>query len=135
MHEFSLLNGLTLGMGFDDPEPPYIAGLVMIVFAALSVWLTIRIVNRRERWAKWTLATVVALPILYVASFGPACWLVSRIESFDSELPEIYTPIGWLCWKSPFLKTVIHGYGRLGMSREQHVVCPVAEDMYQPIVP
>ena len=25
-------------------------------FAAFCVWLTVRIVNRRERWAKWTLA-------------------------------------------------------------------------------
>ena len=46
-----------------------------VAFAAFCVWLTVRIINRRERWAKWVLAAVVGLPVLYVASFGPACWL------------------------------------------------------------
>jgi hypothetical protein len=27
-----------------------------VAFAAIGIWLTVRIVNRRERWAKWTLA-------------------------------------------------------------------------------
>ncbi len=31
-----------------------------------------------ERWAKWTLATTIGLPVLYVASFGPACWVTSQ---------------------------------------------------------
>ncbi|MBI3863068.1 MAG: hypothetical protein HY290_14345 [Planctomycetia bacterium] len=42
-------------------------------FAALCVWLTVRIVNRKEKWAKWTLAGLIGVPVLYVASFGP--WL------------------------------------------------------------
>ena len=42
-------------------------------FAALCIWLTVRIVNRQERWAKWTLAVVVGLPVLHALSFGPAC--------------------------------------------------------------
>jgi hypothetical protein len=48
-------------------------------FAALCVWLTVRIVNRRERWAKWTLAAAVGLPLMYVASFGPASRLVTEM--------------------------------------------------------
>jgi hypothetical protein len=42
-----------------------------IAFAASCVWLTVRVVNRRERWAKWTLAAVAAVSVLYVGSFGP----------------------------------------------------------------
>ena len=49
-----------------------------VAFTAFCVWLTVRIVNRRERWAKWTLAGAVALPVLYVIGFGPACWLASE---------------------------------------------------------
>jgi hypothetical protein len=49
-----------------------------VFFAAFCVWLTVRIINRKERWAKWTLAAVVGLPVLYVLSFGPACWLNQR---------------------------------------------------------
>ena len=50
-----------------------------IAFAGFCVWLTVRIVNRRERWAKWTLATILpGLPLLYVLSFGPACWITRQ---------------------------------------------------------
>lgn len=49
-----------------------------IAFAAFCVWLAVRIFNRRERWAKWTLAATLASPVLYVASFGPACWSADR---------------------------------------------------------
>jgi hypothetical protein len=33
--------------------------------AAFAVWLTVRIVNRREKWANWTAGAVVAVMILY----------------------------------------------------------------------
>jgi len=70
----------------------------VIAFAALCVWLTVRIYNRRERWAKWTLTTVISLPVLYVASFGPACWLTSQMDSGGWMIPNpalrIYWPLG-----------------------------------------
>jgi hypothetical protein len=50
-----------------------------ITFAAFCVWLTVRIVNRRERWAKRTALAVVVL-LGYPLSFGPACWFCSRLE-------------------------------------------------------
>jgi len=49
-----------------------------VAATAFCVWLTVRIANRKERWAKWTLAGAVALPVLYVIGFGPACWLASE---------------------------------------------------------
>jgi hypothetical protein len=65
-------------------------------FAAIVVWLSVRIVNRHERWAKWTLVATIALPVLYVASFGPTCWLYSRVP-FDEDdwvTPDfIYAPV------------------------------------------
>ena len=51
---------------------------LVVAFAAFYVRLTVQIVNRRERWAKWTLAATLALPVFYVASFGPACWIMAR---------------------------------------------------------
>ena len=47
-----------------------------IAFAAFCVWLTVRIVNRRERWAKWMAAGVVVLG--YPLSFGPVAWLLAN---------------------------------------------------------
>jgi hypothetical protein len=35
-----------------------------VAFAAFCVWLAVRVYNRRERWAKWTLGTTLALPVL-----------------------------------------------------------------------
>jgi len=52
-----------------------IAAILGVAFAAFCIWLGVRIFNRRERWAKWTLAAVLGLPLLYILSFGPACWL------------------------------------------------------------
>lgn len=66
-----------------------------VAFTAFCVWLTVRIVNRRERWAKWTLAGVVGLPVLYVASFGPACWITSSINFGEPMIPIVYRPVIW----------------------------------------
>jgi hypothetical protein len=71
-----------------------------VAFAAFCVWLAVRIINRRERWAKWTLAVVVGMPVLYVASFGPACWLTSQVDVGGWLVPNpalrIYWPLGKL---------------------------------------
>ena len=73
-----------------------------VVFAAFCVWLGVRIVNRRERWAKWTLAATFGLPVVYVLSFGPACWWISR-SSKDEVLisPRFYSPIGSMAVRYP----------------------------------
>ena len=46
-----------------------------VAFAAFCVWLTVRIVNRRERWAKWTAVGLIVVIFLYPLSWGPALWL------------------------------------------------------------
>ena len=56
----------------------FVVSALLAAYAALAVWLAVRIINRRERWAKWALAAAGSLPMLYVVSFGPACWLDSR---------------------------------------------------------
>ncbi len=71
-----------------------------VSFAAFCVWLAVRIINRRERWAKWTLAALVGIPVLYVASFGPACWIYLRNSNDQRHetLAAIYRPMFRL-WK------------------------------------
>ena len=64
-----------------------------VAFAGFCVWLTVRIVNRRERWAKWRLVAVVGLPALYVASFGPACWVSSHTNSTARVVSIVYEPL------------------------------------------
>jgi len=63
------------------------------VFAAFCVWLTVRIVNRREKWAKWTAVGLLGLPLLYVLSFGPACW-IDRHPGLYIQAPHFFGPWG-----------------------------------------
>ncbi|HLJ10213.1 MAG TPA: hypothetical protein VKU82_03440 [Planctomycetaceae bacterium] len=72
-----------------------------VAFAASCVWLTVRIVNRRDRWAKWSLAATVGLPVLYVLGFGPACWASSRLQSSGKVVSAIYWPIIPMMWQGP----------------------------------
>jgi len=73
-----------------------------VACAAFCIWLAVRIVNRRERWAKWTaVGLLVGLPLMYVGSFGPACWIAAspRIAG-TTDAPRVwmrfYYPIGAL---------------------------------------
>jgi hypothetical protein len=77
-----------------------------VAFAATCIWLAVRIINRRERWAKWTaVGLVIGVPLLYVASFGPACWIDSRIKrnSFEYEFDflQFYRPVEHVWLRGP----------------------------------
>jgi hypothetical protein len=86
-----------------------------VAFAAVCVWLTVRIINRRERWAKWTLGVVVGLPVLYALSFGPACWISSHANMGISTVNAAYLPVMWLYDVSPgFIQKGILRYARFG---------------------
>jgi len=80
-----------------DEEHFDVWGIVLpvlgLIFAAFCIWLGVRLVNRREQWAKWTLATVAGLPLLYVASFGPACWASSHAEFGAGAVTVVYRPL------------------------------------------
>jgi hypothetical protein len=70
-----------------------------IAFVAFCIWLGVRIINRREQWAKWlALGLAVNLPVLYVLSFGPVCWVCVRAKSESGcrRIGSIYAPLLWL---------------------------------------
>src|SRR5262245_31992187 len=53
--------------------------LLAIAFSACCLWLAVRVINRRERWAKWAFAVMVVTALFgYPLSIGPACWLTAR---------------------------------------------------------
>ena len=93
-----------------------------VAFAAFCVWLTVRIVNRWERWAKWTLAAFVGLSVLYVLSFGPACWISSHTLDRGDRIGAqtvnmMYQPILSLAWSGPsIVQGPIIWYARLWSS-------------------
>ena len=94
-----------------------------VAFAAFCIWLTVRIVNRREKWAKWTMVSLIALPVLYVASFGPWLWLSEhdyfglldldqRVDINDA-IDTVFHPLGWARRHSRMSRSVIDWYARL----------------------
>src|SRR5579863_9560571 len=94
-----------------------------VAFSAVCVWLTVRIVNRRERWAKWTLAIVIGLPVLYLASFGLVCWMSTPIEFRDRRVvstPRIYFPIGIAARQSNVVYQAVSWFAYAGRSDGTH---------------
>ncbi|MBI3863295.1 MAG: hypothetical protein HY290_15495 [Planctomycetia bacterium] len=75
----------------------YVMLALAAAFASFCVWLTVRTVNRRERWAKRTaVAVVVCLPMLYVLSVGPVRRMGGRgylTQSEKSKIAWFYSPL------------------------------------------
>jgi hypothetical protein len=59
--------------------------------------------DRKPLWP-WIASLLIGLPLLYVASFGPASWIASRTDDFG-ETPEIlltlYRPVEQVWRKGP----------------------------------
>jgi hypothetical protein len=96
--------------------------VLSVVFAAFCVWLTVRIANRKERWAKRTLALVVGLPVLYVLGFGPAVWIKSRFfpkrHSADLAIEYVYRPIlSRLKYPHNSIADAFDWYGSIGLPK------------------
>jgi len=114
-----------------------------IAFAAFCVWLTVRIINRRERWAKWTLAVTLSLPVLYVASFGLACWLTARsyyaTGSDDGNAHPVmivYWPLGYAGAQGPrAVSRLIFRYAWLGVGRDEYILLMRSSDRSQYLPP
>jgi hypothetical protein len=85
-------------------------------FAAFCVWLVVRIVNRRERWTKWT-AAGIGVPVLYFLSVGPVIWLQARgmMPAWaDAPVEWIYWPIVWMAKDAPLpISAVFWWYAEL----------------------
>jgi hypothetical protein len=64
--------------------------------------------KRRSR-RFWIIAAM--LPALYVVSFGPACWISSRIRIGSKAVPLLYAPLNW-AWNhgGPSLAGPLHWY-------------------------
>jgi hypothetical protein len=74
--------------------------LIGISLAALVVWLTVKIVNRRanRRAIAWATGALF-LFALYVLSFGPAYWW--QHDSGSHIVPIVYAPLVETAWRAP----------------------------------
>jgi hypothetical protein len=65
-----------------------------VAIAAFCIWLTARIINRRELWANRTAAALAVALVVYPLSFGPAVWLFVHVlpKSSLPVLHAVYAP-------------------------------------------
>ena len=99
---------------------------VSFSFVAFCIWLSVRIVNRREWWAKRLAAVLLVSPVLYVVSFGPACWL---LRGNRENAPRLYWPVGWvLMYGHPAFRPPILWYAMLGISDGHRVELAASHD-------
>ena len=57
--------------------------------------------ERKRAFGPWIVAAVIGVPALYVVSFGPACWLSSRIQPSGRTASVIYSPVIYAWEKAP----------------------------------
>jgi hypothetical protein len=55
--------------------------------------------KRKKSVWPWIVALLVGLSALYVASFGPACWISSRTDSGAKIVDRVYQPLMRLWWR------------------------------------
>src|SRR5215510_10604822 len=71
--------------------------------------------ERKPLWP-WIGSLLFGLPVLYVASFGPACWVASRMAHPHPVIETVYLPLGWGAEKfGPPAWSPLSFYARLGM--------------------
>ena len=82
--------------------------------------------SRRQPSAAFWATVVVAVVALYVASFGPACWIAARTEFGASRVFELaYWPVGRAVYAGvPVVDTMLVDYAELGMPPGTSLVIP-----------
>jgi hypothetical protein len=72
--------------------------------------------HKKPGWAFWATVVAVLLPVLYVLSFGPACWITQcPPNDYQRIAPRAYWPIGdfYSSGKRPLANSVISWYAKL----------------------
>jgi hypothetical protein len=74
----------------------------------------------RRIWP-WVAAALIAVPALYVGSFGPACWIASRSQKL-TKIPTFYWPIQTYAPHSPGGGAAVGWFATLGMPADSRGV-------------
>jgi hypothetical protein len=83
--------------------------------------------SRRFRWS--VVALNVLLPVLYIASFGPACWINLRTGRGGRDIGAFYRPIGWLyAYGGDAIGEVIGTWANLGTGDDYQLFYGLADD-------
>jgi len=78
-------------------------------------------------WGTVALVVMFAYPL----SFGPACWLTSRLQSGNEAASVVYQPLFRIWWNRGQLGSkFVRSYGRFGAPKDWDVFRKVDEDVY-----
>ena len=88
--------------------------------------------RRKRGWGFWTAVAVTGLSLLYLAAFGPACWLVDRQAIHPILVARVYTPLlkielcrhgieGYPRWLGA-LGIAVYWYGNVGANQNNDVI-------------
>ena len=78
----------------------------------------------------WIVGTLIGVPLLYVLSFGPACW-IQQIDGNDFGCaPQIYWPLGYVAaWSdSGFVDRALSWYATRGRAKYVGIPCDSEEN-------
>jgi hypothetical protein len=114
-----------------NPGMTIVLAVTGVAFAAFFLWLAVRIVNRRELWAKRSAVVLLVVALVgYPLSFGAACWWASGHPDEDGIItvpaPFLYWPFGWA--KRRFPEIISRAIGRLATLRGESLAIPVTAD-------
>lgn len=85
-------------------------------------------------WRFWVVAALL-MPLLYVGSFGPACWITARLSS-GARIPPppkwmlIYSPLGVICTANSRPSAMLRRWASVGAPDDAHVAVPTSTDSY-----
>jgi hypothetical protein len=107
-------------------EPDFtIIGVVGVASVGFAIWLTVRIINRRERWAKRLAVATAVLLLAYPLSEGPANWLDGRgllpNWSYRPLFGNLYVPLNELAVRTRPTSAVREWYLNLWINRANAV--------------
>ena len=79
--------------------------------------------RKKPGWTFWMTVVLIALPLLYVVSFGPWCWAISGSIRDRGDRPStFYRPILWVWLHGPKPTwDVVYWYANLGSSEDNEV--------------
>src|SRR5688572_7183100 len=75
--------------------------------------------ERRSTWPAVVLASALLMPMLYVASFGPAAHLVLRDRMTMEKYQAVYAPIDWCERRSSIINRATGSYRWLFVDRKE----------------
>jgi len=80
--------------------------------------------RKKPGWAFWATAAIIVVPVLYVLSFGPACWIASRTT--ESYMPAAYRPFEHTILGEGLLSNLVRWYVGIGMPQKGQIKLPTS---------